>query len=711
MEAIFYLEEIRLVHFALIAAGVLYSSTRIARRFFSPQKDLAFLLNIVIIAFAEIVISIMLIGSLGWLNRLGLSVITAALFFGSLFLRPEAREKTLKEGNFERLSPFERCLLIVVASLAIGVFLSEALLPALATDSLIYHLKFPAEWLKSGALTREVTFFHEPAPTYSPMNAEFYFAWLMIPFGSDIIARFAQLPLFLVAALAFYLLLLEMGLPRKGALGVSLIFFITKTFFRQIDQTNNDLIFLAFFFAFLYYTMRLARRERGALFLSGAALGLFVGTKYIALIYVPGILILLLLSIASRKRCQRHRNCWKGFLTFTAPLLLLGGYSYLRNFIETGNPFFPADLTLFGLRVFKGMFEPGEIIERTYTFSSAFHTLFVPRISEGRIYEFTLPPILGWGFVAGFGGAIATLIIRFVKKTDARETLRLFALFVVFPVISLYLFFRRVPFHDARLLFPLYGLLCLAFGFSFGKALQWKIPGKTAIAVLLAIAMLETKVLAEIAFIKVFLPLGFVVAIGGWTLWMLWKWMRKRSGSAGALFIAGVAAAVCASAYVGWGAYIIACEKSRALMYARFYGDIGEGWAFLEKERRLGGARIAQSGGPMMYPLYGARLENDVMYISIQGVERNFFHEYATHYEGPIGESLTVKVRELYRSEGNFDAWKKRLSREKIDYLFLTGKGTDGSELIEKRWAACEPEKFRLVFKSGDTEIYSLAGR
>jgi len=81
------------------------------------------------------------------------------------------------------------------------------------------------------------------------------------------------------------------------------------------------------------------------------------------------------------------------------------------------------------------------------------------------------------------------------------------------------------------------------------------------------------------------------------------------------------------------------------------------------------------------------------------------------HYDEPVGESLIVKVRELYRSRPDFNAWKERIAKEKINYLFLTGKESDGSQLIEKKWAASDPENFHLVFKSEDTEIYSVTVR
>ena len=85
---------------------------------------------------------------------------------------------------------------LLVLALAAALF-RVAMLPD-PYDSLTYHLMLPAHWLEHQHLDLLPTTFGDIAPTYTPEAVEVFFLGLMLPTGSDILARIGQLPFLLV---------------------------------------------------------------------------------------------------------------------------------------------------------------------------------------------------------------------------------------------------------------------------------------------------------------------------------------------------------------------------------------------------------------------------------------------------------------------------------------------------------------------------------
>jgi len=106
------------------------------------------------------------------------------------------------------LKPFINNNLILFA---VSVFFSFALIsiyinlvnPPLDADSLLYHLAFPASWIKSGTLDTPFFIFGskpilfpgsliDSAPSYFPINAELFFTWLVLPLRNAFLADFEK---------------------------------------------------------------------------------------------------------------------------------------------------------------------------------------------------------------------------------------------------------------------------------------------------------------------------------------------------------------------------------------------------------------------------------------------------------------------------------------------------------------------------------------
>ena len=45
------------------------------------------------------------------------------------------------------------------------------------------------------------------------------------------------------------------------------------------------------------------------------------------------------------------------FADFLSLIILFGGYGYIRNFVDTGNPLYPMKVELLGREIFKGVYD------------------------------------------------------------------------------------------------------------------------------------------------------------------------------------------------------------------------------------------------------------------------------------------------------------------------------------------------------------------
>ena len=103
---------------------------------------------------------------------------------------------------------------------------------------------------------------------------------------------------------------------------------LSRPVLEQAIGANVDLICGAMFLASLYWAMIAVDGNRGRDWvLAGVAAGLYVGTKYVAVIYAPALLFVWL----SGRRRREMLWAAPGLALFAAPW-------YLRNWIVAGSP-------------------------------------------------------------------------------------------------------------------------------------------------------------------------------------------------------------------------------------------------------------------------------------------------------------------------------------------------------------------------------------
>jgi len=225
---------------------------------------------------------------------------------------------------------------VAIAALALSWAVTSAvLLPVWQWDSLGYHLPFVNFVLQGGGkaeLPPDVPYLS----TY-PRNVELLFALYRSALSTDQLVDLAHLPFGLLAALCTYGIAQKVGAARPYALLAALGWISLPAVFLQLPTNYIDVATGAFFLLAAYHLIGEIRSRD--LWLAGAAIGLFLGTKPSAPPQAALLAVLLLFRSWRKKELV---------LGISAVLLsgMLGLEAYLEQLVRHHNPVWPAIVKL-----------------------------------------------------------------------------------------------------------------------------------------------------------------------------------------------------------------------------------------------------------------------------------------------------------------------------------------------------------------------------
>ena len=270
--------------------------------------------------------------------------------------------------------------------------------PSFDFDSRNYHLPQLADWIQghsfwSSGIAQPASYL-----TAYPSNGEFLGVWFALPTHGDQLSLLAPVLFTLLGILAVAFLCRELGGQSwVGALAGTAVFATPLIFATQSRSLATDTIAASSLVAAAALMTRAFRRYQSHwIVAAGIALGLGMGSKYTAM--VPGVAIFVTAVVLFRRS-----NQWvwliPGLLIFFAPWLV-------RNAVHTGNPLFPQEIKVAGVRLLKGTNNP----------ITAFSTPVIKHFVSGhwsvvgRWFGYVVrwlavvPLLAAIGFVTGFRG-------------------------------------------------------------------------------------------------------------------------------------------------------------------------------------------------------------------------------------------------------------------------------------------------------------------
>jgi len=244
---------------------------------------------------------------------------------------------------------------LAVTGLAWRGVLADAL-PPYGYDALTYHLPTVVTWIQEHEIV--VSELSQIRARYPPAG-ELLFTWPVLFLDEIAYADTVQIGFAAAGALAVGGIARTAGLRRPAACVAGALFALTPVVLAQANTAYVDLVFASSLLLALYFIYRCATAQPSVplLLLAGLAAAVVVGSKPNGVI---GGVVLAVAAGAVLGSQRRHlpvpaRSSTRMAVAFLAPVVLLGGWSYLRNWIEAGNPLWPARIELLGVRIFDGV--------------------------------------------------------------------------------------------------------------------------------------------------------------------------------------------------------------------------------------------------------------------------------------------------------------------------------------------------------------------
>jgi hypothetical protein len=621
-----------------------------------------------------------------------------------------------KQVIYPATKKLDRMTVAGIAIFAIGFLAmfvrSQADLPVISNDAMTYHFPAAVQWLQQGRISLFQTWFFNPANTYSPLAGSMFIVWMIAPFGSDVMARFVEVPTLLCVGIAMYRLCREVGVRITVAALVAGAAVLSRPIFTPSMMGKDDL-FVAFFFIATIVAMSPARSgERWGFARFGIALGLLLATKYTAILTLPILLFAIdgpytrpgarrispspgtpgegrgegdserktILEIPNHPHPDplpeyREREQGRFYYLFGLTIaILIAGPWYLRNLLLTGNPLFP-------------MFSQF-ITSRTDSFHSWQSAIAVV---VGSAYALPALPatVLGVGWIFAMPWAW--------KRPIPRAC-------VLGIIPTLVLFFWKSPFPEVRFVLPVFLLLFASAAIAIQHICTTERAAISAAAVVFGTSLGTVFAWQAFSTILVFSAVALLLAMIGLVAINYAKANRFRWLVIIAIFVG----LCCQYTYVHWTAY---CRDYRESLfdtgsgYDVEYPQLNRLWRFANKNLPAD-ATIAYTNMYLIYPLENDSMKRKLVYVPTRPDVKTIA-DLGWIGNDLSGEQLVPAAVRTTIASPNCAVWLQNLKSVGAKYLII-GKGGSIKVPPEAEFAVSDPSHFHSVYNGPAGSIYQV---
>lgn len=344
--------------FALANLMAAYTAHRLASAFFRIDQISLRFITLLMLMLAQIILALNLTGMAGILSFASVLALLAIFFLLTIaFTRFRRSDEAVPfhqeiglylRGAWALVNYNGTTLFLSFFMIFFGLVLFFLTLqnPPLFVDNVFYHLPMAVLAKQTLSLLDYIKFM--PYDNfYYPINGDLVTLWTLLPFHNDFFARIYQVPFLFLIMAAFYALCRKLDVTAPRAFIFS---FLTIAFpwdlVRSVTNFGVDEVFTFSMMAVALYLVLFFEKPAAArMALLAVSSGLFLGAKLLALPYFPGVIAALVYYY------YRTRNSTADRLPLGPALLYLaigsflwGGFTYLRNWIMEGSPFYPIPL-------------------------------------------------------------------------------------------------------------------------------------------------------------------------------------------------------------------------------------------------------------------------------------------------------------------------------------------------------------------------------
>ena len=401
----------------LIVASLALAAVRLRRLALPGFKGTPALVADVVGAITLAIVLGELLGTFGAFTEIGYLIASLLVALLALGVRPRRAsiEGSADGSDAPPAPPAHRLGLPIVAIVVAAIFAGWAI-PTLSgitggmgrADSLWYHMPLSARFVETGS-TGDL-FFFDPIffASFYPANTELLHAIPILTFTRDFLSPLLNLGFLGLGLTAGWAMGRPYGLAPQALLGAAIVLGAETMTDFQAGESLNDIAGVAFLLcaAALLVNGHAAREggrsvSAGALAFAGAAAGLAAGTK-LSFLAPVALLTVAVVVIAPGGTKLRATAC------FGLPMLIAGGYWYLRNLIAIGNPIPYTAFGPLGLPTPERMLElrPGFSVAHYWNEPDIWADWFAPKLAEelGPLWPLVLVATVGGGAYALWKG-------------------------------------------------------------------------------------------------------------------------------------------------------------------------------------------------------------------------------------------------------------------------------------------------------------------
>jgi len=380
-------------------------------------------------------------------------------------------------------------IILVVISVGWIIFLGY-LFPSYTWDALWYHLPIVGYIMQSGTIGEiPNNSFIEQFINIFPKNIELFFIWNTIFLKNDIIMDLSQLLFAIAGVLAIYSIAVKLNISKRIAVYSSLLFFFTPIIILQSKTNYVDVaVSMLFLMAVNFLIVDMPEKggknhpsegsAEGASFrkrnfptvMAGLTAGILLGSKGSGPLFAAILSAVVIIReffvrynvIGSMRWVKIAVTTFRFYVFyFFIPVLLMGGYWYIKNWIVYGNPVYPMEISFLNNTIFEGLYQG--IVEPAPAIINKLHPLTRPLyvwLEKVKYYLYDsrlggLGPI--W-FILFLPSLVFSLVYAFIKRHYW-----FIALFIV--VASTFLIYPRN--WNPRYVIFIVGLGAVSFGCVF----------------------------------------------------------------------------------------------------------------------------------------------------------------------------------------------------------------------------------------------------
>ncbi|MCD4750410.1 MAG: hypothetical protein K8R59_13645 [Thermoanaerobaculales bacterium] len=580
-------------------------------------------------------------------------------------------------------------LIVMLAALVLSTLyhLSEArfLIPgSFQYDDISFHLPAAATWLQTHDLSMMKFSFGDKSTPFYPILGELVSWCLIAPLRiSDFAARWSQLPFALatLAALAAVGRRLGMSIPSV-IVGCSLFWSLARVFPILALGAGNDHATSFFTIATIDGLLLVARRPTpGRAIYLGLTTGFLAGTKYLGLMNLCILGVVFLICVVGQRTQWRQQVRPLGLALPLAGITaaLVGGYTYLRNFVTTGNPVFPAPISVGGFEVFPG-WSNAALTARRHA------PEFAIELPDFLFRYDLFGPIAPWLLpLAAVVAPLLALGITVFRKRRIADGLEAAAVLVLPLAFFAEFLFLTHDHRDIRYFLGGVAIAALAVGWLSDRiADRWGAVGSAfrtmiSLAILFLVILSHCRKPGEIATGFAVITLALVLA--------MWRIQRGQSFSFRHL---------CRPLPVGLVALAIVVHFSiTAQKYDNRKLRHHKAPEALENLVGMAGATVAYTGWNTPYLFFGTHLQNRVLMVPTTTEDpKEEYYFWGGSTKSPFGRRGTSKT------------WCSNLQRLEVEVVVVE---LSDAKNPERTWMKRDQKHFSLMWTNGKTEIWRVA--